>query len=199
MHINNEVSRLNNELTSYSKNYKVIEATLDEYKEKIYNEFYSAIVSVVKDFYNQTKLEFYTNYIKKYLEYLTKDIKNEKLKKHSFLSIIIDLKETIEETIELLVNEYQNLTMYQIESLYNKNIKNLDKLFSFSSIKNKINYEISNIYNSALLPALKVYAKYNPEDEGISNYDFSSQILNIVKSYLISEVIFILNFENFLL
>ena len=35
-----------------------------------------------------------------------------------------------------------------------------------------------------LLPALKKYAKYNPGDEGISDYDFSSSILNNIDSVL---------------
>ena len=181
-HANNEVARLKNELTSYSNNYKVIEATLNVYKEKIYNGFYSTIISVVEDFYNQVKNEFYNNYIKKYLENLTKETKEENFKEHSFLNITFNLKETVEETVELLVNEYKNLSMSQIEYLYNKNIQNLDLLLSFSSIKNKINNEISNIYNSILLPALKIYAKYNPGDEGISDYDFSPSISNNIDS-----------------
>ena len=145
--INKEIMRLRRESTSYSNNYKVIEARLNEYKEKIYNEFYSTIISVVKDFYNQVKLKFYTNYIKEYLEYLTRDIKREKFKENDFLNMTINLKKTVEEINELLVNNYQNLSINQIEYLYNKNIQNLDKLFSFSSIKNKINHEISNLYN----------------------------------------------------
>jgi hypothetical protein len=181
-HISNEAARLKNELTSYSNNYKVIEATLNEYKNKIYNGFYSTIVSEVKDFYNQIKDKFYTDYIKKYLEILTENTKNEKFKEFSFLNITFNLKNTVDETVESLVNEYQNLSMTQIEYLYNKNIQNLDLLLSFSSIKNKINNEISNIYNSVLLPALKVYAKYNSGDEGISDYNFSTSISNNINS-----------------
>ena len=181
-HVNNEAARLNNELTSYSNNYKVIEATLNNYKNKIYNGFYSTIVSVVKDFYNQIKDKFYTNYIKKYLEVLTEATKKESFKGYSFLNITFNLKETVDETVELLVNEYKNLSMTQIEYLYNKNIQNLDTLFSFSSIKNKINNEISNIYNSVLLPVLKKYALYKSGDEGVFDYDFSSSISNSIDS-----------------
>ena len=181
---NKEAARLNDQLTSYSNNYKVIEATLNEYKEKIYNAFYSAIVSVVEDFYNQIKDTVYTNYIKNNLAALTEATKKENFQKFQFLNITINLKETVIETVELLVNEYQNLSMSQIEYLYNKNIQNLQLLFSFSSIKDKINNEISNIYNSILLPVLKVYAKYNPGDEGISDYDFSTEISNNIDSIL---------------
>jgi len=187
-HANKEAARLNDQLTSYSNNYKVIEATLNEYKEKIYNVFYSTIVSVVEDFYNQIKDIVYTNYIKNNLAALTEATKNENFKGFQFLNITINLNETVEETVELLVNEYQNLSMSQIEFLYNKNIQNLQLLFSFSSIKDKINNEISNIYNSILLPALKVYAKYNPGDEGISDYDFSTEISNNIDSILNSNI-----------
>ena len=68
--------------------------------------------------------------------------------------------------------------MSQIEYLYDKKIQNLETLFSFSSIKDKINNEISNIYNTSLLPALILKAKYNPGDEGISDYDFPTTISN---------------------
>ena len=183
-HTVKEVARLNNEMTSYSYNYKVIETTLNEYKEKIYNGFYSTIVSVVENFYNQTKNIFYTEYIEKYLGNLTEETNKEKFTKFSFLNTSFNLKETIDETVELLINEYKNLSMSQIEYLYKKNIQNLTLLFSFSSMKDKINNEISNIYNSVLLPALKVYAKYNPGDEGISDYDFSTNISNNINSIL---------------
>ena len=183
-HIKIEVARLNNEMTSYSNNYKVIETTLNEYKEKIYNEFYSTIVSVVENFYNQTKNIFYYEYIEKYLGNLTEETKKEKFTNHPFLNITFNLKETVDETVELLINEYKNLSISQIEYLYKKNIQNLTLLFSFSFMKDKINNEISNIYNSVLLPALKVYAKYNPGDEGISDYDFSTNISNNIDSIL---------------
>ena len=183
-HIKKEVARLKDEMTSYSYNYKVIETTLNEYKEKIYNGFYSTIVSVVDNFYNQTKNVFYNEYIEKYLGNLTEVTKKEKFTNYSFLNITFNLKETVDETVELLINEYKNLSMSQIEYLYKKSIQNLTLLFSFSSMKEKINNEISNIYNSELLPVLKVYAKYNPGDEGISDYDFSTNISNNIDSIL---------------
>lgn len=183
-HIKIEVARLNNEMTSYSNNYKVIETTLNEYKDTIYNGFYSTIVSVVENFYNQTKNIFYYEYIEKYLGNLTEETKKEKFTNFTFLNITFNLKETVDETVELLINEYKNLSISQIEYLYKKNIQNLTLLFSFSFMKDKINNEISNIYNSVLLPALKVYAKYNPGDEGISDYDFSTNISNNIDSIL---------------
>ena len=183
-HVKEEAARLNNEMTSYSNNYKVIEATLNEYKDKIYNGFYLTIVSVVEDFYNQMKDKVYINYTKKYLEELTEATKKESFKGYDFLNITINLKETVEQTVELLVNEYQNLTMSQIDYKYNKIIQNLELLFSVSSIKEKINNEISDIYNSVLLPALKVYAKYNSGDVGISDYDFNIIISNNIDSTL---------------
>ena len=180
-HINNETERLQNTMTLYSNNYKVIEATLNEYKDKIYNEFYSTIFSVVEDFYNQTIDIFYNNYIKIYLEDFKNYTKREKFKEYSFLNITFNLKDTIDETVELIINEYQNLSMTQIEYLHNKNIQNLQLLFSFSSIKNKINSEISNAYNSVLLPVLKKCTEDNPGDE---DYNFSTTISSNIDSFL---------------
>ena len=75
------------------------------------NGFYSTIVSVAENFYNQTKNIFYTDYMKKYLINLTEETKKEKFKEYSFLNITFNKKESVNETIELLINEYQNLSM----------------------------------------------------------------------------------------
>ena len=182
--INNEVIRLNSELTSYSNNYTVIEETLNNYKKIIYEQFYSTIVSVNYDFYNQIKNKFYTNYIEKNFEVLIEYLNEEQFSNYSFLNITFDLKQTMNQTIDLLINEYKNLAMTQIEYLYNKNLQNLDLLFSFSTIKDKINNEITNIYNSVLLPALKVYGKYNSSDYGVSDYDFPKNVFNNIDLFL---------------
>ena len=183
-HIINETAILNDEATSYSNNYTVIESTLNEYKEKIYNGFYSKIISVVEDFHNQIKDRFYTNYIEKCL----KELRNQKIKKncedYKFLNTTINLNKTINETVELLINEYQSLAMSQIEHLYNKNIQKLELLFSFSSMKNKTYNEIDNIYNSVLLPTLKEKAIYKSGDYGIKDYNFSSEISSNIDSIL---------------
>jgi len=180
-HINNESERINSTMTLYNNNFKVIETTLNKYKDKIYNEFYSTIFSVVEDFYNQVINKFYNNYIRKGLEELSEYTKREKFKEYSFLNITFNLKETIDETVELLINEYQNVSMTHIEYLYNKTIQNLKLLFSFSSIKEKINNEISNAYNSVLLPALKANTRDYPGDE---DYNFSTTISGNIDSFL---------------
>ena len=183
-HLTSEASRINNELSSYSTNYNVIKQNLNNYKNVIYNQFYSAIISLTKDFRNQVNDKFYMNYIDKNLiDYYNETIK-QKFKENKFLNSTINLTEIIIENIKILINDYKNVASTQIEYLYNKTLQNLDILFSFSNLKSKISNDIDNYYNSILLPILKKKAIYNPGDEGVSDYNFSSSISENIISIL---------------
>ncbi len=147
-HISNEVSRLTDELTSYSNNYEKIENTLNNYKTSIYNKIYSSILSINNEFYSNITNIFYINYIEKHLNECYNNIKNKISGEESFLNITINLNDTINEIIEILINEYKYLTINHINYLNQKRVQELDELFSFSSIENKINSKIDNIYDT---------------------------------------------------
>jgi hypothetical protein len=187
-HISNESTRLANELTSYSNNYKVFENTLTNIKNNIYNKFYSTILSVVIDFNGQLINKFYNNYIEKYFQDLEEEAEKEKFGQYDFLNTSLYLNKTMNQIIKSLINEYKNLTLTQIEYLKNLNSQQLDSLFSFLSIKNKINNEINTIYNSKLLPSLKTYAIYTSGDEGVKEYDFPTSISNNIDNLLNSKI-----------
>ena len=187
-HITNEVSRLSNELTSYSNNYNIIKNRLNNYKTLIYDKFYSTILSVNNDFYSQILSKFYTNNIDKYLNEFLNYANKEKYEESKFLNKTIILKNIQKEIIEKLVKEYKYLAINHINYLNQKNIQQLNQLFIFTNIQNTINNEIDNIYNNQLLPILKQKAIYNIDINGISNYDLSNITLNDINTFLDSKI-----------
>ena len=179
-----ENSRLLNELTSYSNNYNIFIQRLNQYKIRIYNDFYSIIHSVANDFYLDIKKKFYSNYIEKHLNILYESVKRDKFSENKFLNISISLKEIMDENIELLTLEYKNWTINHINFLNEKKLQHLNELFLFEQLKTEINNKIDDLYKTILLPTLKVKAIYNSGDEGVSDYDFSEAIINDIELFI---------------
>ena len=117
-----------------------------------------------------------------------KNIKNTNFGTTKFLNISINLDSIINKESTLLINEYNNLTLNQIEFLYNKYIENLDKIFSFGNIKSKINSEIDNAFKSKLFPILKKVGIYNSGDEGVSYYDLPENIINDIDNSITQQI-----------
>jgi hypothetical protein len=153
-------------------------------KISIYNNFYSAIFSINNEFYSQILNKFYNNYIEKYLDEYKNNVQKENLKEYKFLNISFNLKSILGVNIELLVNEYKNLTIKHINYLNQKYNQQIDQLFSFSDFKNRINNEIDLIYKSQLLPILEEKAIYNSSDNKNINYDLSDLILTNITNFI---------------
>ena len=183
-HLVNENSRLLNELTSYSNNFNAFTQRLNGYKNKIYNKFYTIIHSVINDFYINIKQKFYTNYIVKHLEILYENTKREAFSKTDFLNISINLKEVMDEEIEILTSEYKNWTLNHINYLNEQKFQHLNDLFSFDNLKIEIYNKIENLYSTILKPTLNEKATYNSGDEDVSDYDFSETIINNIDSFI---------------
>jgi len=187
-HLTNEASRLNKELTSYSNDFNDIKTRLNNYKKSIYNQYYSTITYAVNDFHEEIIKKFYNNYIEEGLKQYEKNIDETSFGTASFLNMSINLDEIINKEFKLYLTDYRNTTLNQIEYLYQKNIQSLDELFNFATIKKTINDVIDNEFNSKLLPILQKVATHNPGDEGVSNYDFSSNILNDISEYVTQQI-----------
>ena len=183
-HLNKESSRLSDESTSYSNNYDIIIQRLNQYKNKIYDEFYSIIHSVTSDFYLKIKQKFYTNYIEKHLDELYESVKKENFIETNFMNISISLKEVMEEDIEILILEYKNWAMNHINFINEKAIQRLNELFSFDKLKTEINSKIDDSYKTILFPTLEKKATLNSGGEGVSDYDFSETIINDIESFI---------------
>ena len=187
-YITNEVNRLNNELTSYSNKFNLITKTLNYFKTIIFDKFYKNIISINSEFYSKIISKFYTNYLEKNLELFLNEAKSEKYEESKFLNISIVLKKTKIEIIERLIKEYKYLAMTHINFLNQKNIQELDNLFSFTTIKNTIDNEIYIMYNNQLLPILKKIAIYESGDISILEYDLSNKIINEIDSFIDSKI-----------
>ena len=133
---------------------------------------------MVNDFHEQLLDKFYKNYIESGLNEFERYIDETNFGTANFINMTIDLNSIIQKEFKLIITDYKNLTYNQIQYMYQKNIQSLDKLFSFSQMKLKINNAIDNAYNSKLLPILKQVGTYNPGDVGVSNYDLPDSILN---------------------
>ena len=187
-HITNEASRLSNELTSYSISFTDIKNRLNNYKNEIYEKFTSTITSKVDTFHNQLSEKFYKNFIEKGLNEYEENIEKTDFGTANFLNMSINLNEVIKKEFQLLITDYKNLALNQIQFLYQKNIQTLSELFSFTQMKSKIYSEIDNIYNDKLLPELKKVGTHNPGDEGVSNYDLPEVILNDINDFLSEKI-----------
>ena len=187
-HIINEASRLNNELTSYSNDFSKIENRLNNYKTNIYEKVYSTITYVVNDIHQQIFENFYKNYIKKGLNDYQHYLDNTDFGNTQFLNMSINLNEIIKKESNLILSEYNNLTLNQIEFLFQKKIKNLDEQFNFSEIRLKIFEELDNAYNSTLFPVLEKVGLHNSGEQGISDYDLSNNIINDIDTYINEQI-----------
>ena len=179
-HLSNEATRLNNELTSYSNNFKIIDNTINNLKNSIYNKFYSTILSINDEFYSNIIQKFYKDYIERYLNDFQYIIKSENFPEYKFINTSITLQNILYDKIKIIINEYKNLTISHIDYCYLKNIQKLDEFFDFENIKATINKEIDNVYKNQLLKNLKE----NAVDYDSTNYDLSKTIMKDINLFI---------------
>ena len=89
--------------------------------------------------------KFYKNFIEKGLNEFEQNIEKTNFGTANFLNMSINLNEVINKEFQLLITDYKNLTLNQIEFLYKKNIQTLEEFFSVSEMKLKIFSEIDNV------------------------------------------------------
>ena len=187
-HIKKEVQRLTNEMTSYTKNFTLIEKTLNSYKNMITKIIYSEIVLIPNEFYTKINEKFYANYIQKYLnEYLnySKEIKGEEYK---FLNMTLDLKNIINKNLLEQVYEYRNITLNYIKFLHDEKMEELDKLFKFEDLNKTIDDEFTNVYLKQLRPTLEEYSSCDSEDMACKNYDLSESIKVDINDFVLLKI-----------
>jgi hypothetical protein len=118
------------------------------------------------------------------LEILYENTKREAFSKTDFLNISINLKEVMDEEIEILTSEYKSWTLNHINYLNEQKFQHLNDLFSFDNLKIEIYNKIENLYSTILKPTLNEKATYNSGDEDVSDYDFSETIINNIDSFI---------------
>ena len=184
-HIESEVIELNYKLESYSKNYTIIEGTMNDYKKTIYEQFDSTITSVIHNFYNNILTKFHKNYIEENIDIFQNNANKEKFDNKQFYSTSLNLSYTIIENLTALISDYKRISKNQIDVLYQIHLQELDKILSFSDMKQIIDNEINNLYYQKLLPVLNATAIYNSGDVNIKDYNLNKtsldEINNIIK------------------
>ena len=184
-HLSNESKRLEKVATSpYINRYQKITKRMNDYKTSIYDKLYSAILSVNNDFYSEIVKKFYKVYLEKSLDGCHNFSNIYSFQKFNFLNISIDLKEIVIKNLEIIINQYKNFAMNQIDYLYNKKVQELDDLFDFIDMKEKINKEIDDNFNSILFNTLKSKTKNNFEEIIYSEYDLSNEIIKDIDNYI---------------
>ena len=170
--ISNEISIISDELTSYSKNCSLLNNTINNYKQTIYNNFYSNIVSLVNEFYTNLNKKFYEDYILYYLVTFQNMINEEKFQESTILNMSFNLNDIINANITEFINKYKTRVKSEIDSLNQKYINQLDELFIFSNMKNEINNKLNNLY-SDLCQTLQ--QNDNSGHDKVIDYDLPNQ------------------------
>ena len=184
IHILSETFLLDDKLESYSNNYEIINNTIKNIKDSIYNKFNSTITSVINGFYNNVTQKFYADFIEFYLKDYQNRTSQEKFTNKQFLNTSINLSEVINTNLKRCIDQYKNTAKEEINLMYNKYYEQLDNIFKFSDLKKRIDNEIASVYDSQLFLKLKEKATYNENDLGIENYNLNETTIKIINQII---------------
>jgi len=185
-YINSESNRLNTTAVSYNNDYSVINNTLKQYKEYLYNEIISNIYDIVNGFRNNLINNVYNHYIEPGLNSYINEAKKytNSFKEYKLLNSTYNLGEIINDIIKELTCDYKEIVKKQIDYGLELRLTRIKTNINTDSLKDFIFDGIEKIYNSTLLIVLKKVATYDPEKYGYPPYDFSSTIkTEIEKSF----------------
>ena len=181
-----ESIRLNTTSTSYYNNFTKINETIEEYKKDIFEKINKTIFNLIDNFYENLYNKVYINYIEKYLnEYLnnTKRATNT-FKTFYLLNSSYDIKQTINDIVYELIEDYKNIAKKQINSKYKEYYYSLGDKINIKDIKTQINNEIDMEYTTHLYQSLKLFATYTDGDYRYSLYDLSKDIRENINSFI---------------
>ena len=184
--MSSEAKRLATTSVSLTSNYSLIESTLNEYKNEIFNKLNETIFSVLKDFHKNITEKLLNNYVEAiFVEFLNKaTIFTANFQEIQTLNNTYQIKNVILDIIQQFSIEYKNITEMQIEHKYKQYVEEITNRLDLYKIKNTIDKEIENNYNSTLYSALKKYAINNPGDSDFYNYNFSQEIKDEIEGVI---------------
>jgi len=181
-----ESIRLNTTSTSYYNNYNKINETIEEYKKDIFEKVNKTIFNIINNFYENLYKNVYINYIEKYLnEYLN----NTRATTETFMTFYLlnssyDIKETINEIVYELTEDYKNIVKKQINTKYKEYYDNLYDEINIKNIKSQIYNEIDLEYTTYLYESLKLYAIFPDGDYRYTLYDLSKDIRENIDNFV---------------
>ena len=179
----NEVNRIDTTLTSYNKDFSKINATINEYKNKIFSTLNKTIFNVLEEIHENIYTKAYTNFFEYHLNNFTGQV--EELiedKDLNLLNSTLNLKRIIKNILDELVNEYKKITKLQIKKEYENYYQNIYEEMNLNLVQNNINQQIDEQFNN-LIETLSKYAINNIEDIGYTSYDLSNEIKTEIDNF----------------
>ena len=181
-----EANRLKTTSTSYNSNYLIIEDTIKEFKNNIFNELNNTIFSVLNGFYENMKKNVYSDYIENGLNEYIKEAKKEtstngECQEFHLLDSYYDIGKIIDENLETITNEYKEKTKKIIDYQYRQYYERIKNLIRLDELKKTINDRINNAYSTILSEALNTFATGNPEIEDYHAYDLNDNLKEEIK------------------
>ena len=179
-YIAKEEKRIEDEAVSYSKDFTVIRQTIGNIKDKIINNLKEILHKIVNDFYENMedraykgRLESGLNNYYKAAENIDSNYETYKTFKSSF-----NIGKTIFELVNILVSEYKNFTLTQLNLKNEEFIEKKEKEAGVSEIKKLIDDELDPKLSNLLTSLQNV----SVDNVGNDQYDFSFDIKNKIES-----------------
>ena len=180
-----EQQRIETYSTSYNKDFTKINKTINDYKNNIFSTVNKTIFSVLEAIYNNIYTKLYVNYIESKLNEFYQNVENS-IKDYEpsiLLNSTLNIKETIFNIVNELINNYKFISKTQINNKYKEIYQNIFNQFNLKAIQNNINNKINQQFNTFYASLIK-YATYEIGNEGYVPYDLSDAIKNEINNSL---------------
>ena len=190
--LSNESQRISDSMNFYTTDFSRIQNTLKNIKEEIYNKTREILINIISEFHENLINVFYINYMESGLNKYIEKAGNYKtnIEEYKLLSSTYNIHNIIINLVTELVEDYKNKTKMIIDFQYTEFINIKSKEMKLEEIKQLINDEIDNEYNSNLLKALKKKATFSPGESDYIPYDLNETILKEINGSIS------LNIEN---
>ena len=183
-HIIKENKRILSLSVSYSNDFSKINNTFQNYKEIIYDNLEKIIVNIIDDFNEKLTYAAYTKliepglneYLKKSEEYISE------CQKIQTLNSSYHLGEIIYEMVAKFVEEYKNITKFQLEYSHIENINKLKAEIEIDRIKQLIEDKLNPEYLTILNNLKQITGNIESGNIGYEDYDLNDSIKNDINT-----------------
>ena len=189
-HFKEEAKRLKGTMVSYNKDYSKIEERVKNYQDTINQKVKDTIFSAINDFYSNMNNQVYTKYYEKNLnDYENKSEEaTSPYEEISLFSSKYNAGKIVLDIIKYLTKKYKQYIKLRINTDYEEYYLKMEKNVDIKGISAYILENITEAYNTILLPELKNVATY---DTGITEYkiyDLNETILNDIDSTINNKI-----------
>ena len=189
-HFKKEAKRLKETMVSYNKDYSKIEKRVKDYQDSINQKVKDTIFSAINDFYSNMNNKVYTNYYEENLNIYEKEAEEEALSygEINLFSSNYTAGEIILNIVKHLTNKYKQYIKSRINTDYKEYYSKLEQHINIEEITTLINKNISEAYNTILLPELKNVATYEIGITQYTAYDLDENILEDINTSINTKI-----------